>query len=205
MGLGDFLKKFALPIAGVAAAPFTGGTSLLATLGKGALAAAPAIGSALSGAAKGSADQRIAEQPGMVSTQLANLQGSQFQASERDAAMRRAMLASLLGGVQDASIGRPAGSTIPTFNVQGGLRPSALSNRDALIAQLGSAPIQGPAPLELPKAGGVEKGLGWAGIAGNILGALGGAFGQPQQAKLGGPYATPPLVQNQNISSRRLT
>lgn len=36
MGLGGFLKKWALPIAGVAAAPFTGGGSLLTTLGLGA-------------------------------------------------------------------------------------------------------------------------------------------------------------------------
>lgn len=207
------LAKIAGPIAGVAAAPFTGGASLLGTLGS----IGGALGPVLGGAAKGSADQRLAEQPGLIGTQNANLQGArdsfsagmagaQFGANERDAAMKRAMLASLLGGVQDASISRPEGSTIPTFGVSGGLRPSAMTNKDALIAQLGSpamsAPTyQGPSPLEMPKAGLGEKVMGGIGLGGSILGALGGLFG-PKAPQLGGPYATPPLVQNQNISQR---
>lgn len=204
MGWLSTLGKIALPVAGAVAAPFTGGASLLATLGKGALAAAPAIGSALSGAAKGSADQRLAEQPGMIGTQNSNLNLAEFNAGERDAQVKRQMLASLMGNMQDASISRPAGSTIPTFGVSGGMRPSAMGNRDALMQLLQQGPMQGPSPLEMPKAGGIEKAMGWGGMIGNILGSLGQLGGQPQ-AKLGGPYATPPLVQNQNISSRRLT
>jgi len=82
---------------------------------------------------------------------------------------KRAALRSLLGGLQDATIGRPAGSTIPNFSVQGGLRPSALSNKDALMAELGR-----PSPVvPMPTPGTGEKVMGGAGMIGGILGALG--------------------------------
>ena len=71
MGFWSTLGKIAIPAAGIAAAPFTGGASLLGTLGsvggniaKGINAASPmlgALGSVASGAAKGSADQRMSE------------------------------------------------------------------------------------------------------------------------------------------------
>lgn len=172
-------------IGAIAAAPFTGGATL------SALPMIDAIGNVAGDAAKGSAGQRVAETPGMVGAQNANVNTQQVND-------RRAMLASLLGGTQDASIGRPAGSTIPEFALSGGMKPSNFSNRDALMQQLGT-PIK---PLEMPQAGMLEKVMGGIGIGSDIYGAIAGNLPRSQKA-LSGPYgATPPLVQNQNISQR---
>ena len=159
MGLGSFLKKIALPAASIAAAPFTGGASLLANIGTAAKAVAPT----LSSAAAGSAKQRIEEAPALAKAYEANLVGTKL-------GDQRAVLAQLLGsgGLHDVSIGRPAGSTIPTFSIAGGLRPSALGDTSALAKRFGT-PI---APLQMPTAGTLEKVLGGVGLAGNILGAL---------------------------------
>jgi hypothetical protein len=176
-----FLGKLGAGIA----APFTGGASLAL------LPAIDAVGSVLGKQAQGSAQQRTNEAPAQIGAYNANLNAQGMQD-------RRAALASLLGGgLQDVSISRPEGSTIPTFGVSGGLRPSAM-NQQALLAQL-SKQI---APLELPKAGLGEKIMGGAGMVGNILGALGGIAKKPAGAYMGGPYASPPLVSNQNASQR---
>jgi hypothetical protein len=156
-------------IGSVAAAPFTGGMSL------SAIPVLDAIGGIAGGAAQGSANQRTSEVPGQVAAYNANLNAQGMQD-------RRAALSSLLdGGLQDASISRPAGSTIPTFGVSGGLRPSAM-NQQALLAQLGQK-IQ---PLELPKAGMAEKVLGGVGLGSSVLSALGGI-----QKKKATPQAEP--------------
>lgn len=100
---------------------------------------------------------------------------------------RRAVLRSLLGGVQDASISRPEGSTIPTFNVTGGLRPSALSDKPSLLAELGR-----PAPtVDPPVAGAGERAMG---IGGGILGMLGSLGRNPYR------YRTPPFNPNGGYS-----
>lgn len=183
MGFGGFLKGLGKIGAGIAA-PFTGGASL------GLIPAIDAIGGVLGGAAKGSADQRISEVPGQIGAYRANLEGQQFNADEQDRGYRRAALSSLLGNVQDASIGRPENSTIPTFNVSGGLRPSAITGgggREALMALLSQPGFHADA-MELPKAGLGEKIMGGIGLGANILGALGGArSGQQylQQAGMG--------------------
>lgn len=160
--------------------------SALGSIGKAALGFVPggniangiidgigAVGGVAGAAAKGSADQRIAETPGQVGAYRANLEGMQLQD-------KRAALASLLGGgLQDTQIQMPQGSTIPQFNITGGLRPSAM-NQSALLAQLG----QKIDPLELPKAGLGEKILGGVGLGGSLLGALGKiGQGQPQQSR----------------------
>jgi hypothetical protein len=81
---------------------------------------------------------------------------------------KRSVLTSLLGGLQDAKVNRPMGSTIPDFSVSGGLRPSALSNRDALMQELSrKAPTIDPA-----KAGKAESILGGIGTGLGILGAF---------------------------------
>jgi hypothetical protein len=153
-----------------------GGTALGSILGN--------LGGVLGGAAKGSADQRQSENPGLIAQYQANMLNSQ----QND---RRQLLASLLGGVQDAGIARPAGSTIPTFGLSGGLRPSALTNRDALMSRL----TTDNKPLQLPTAGLAEKAMGVGGIAGGILGALGPLFGKkPSQPYMGDPnYPNMPL------------
>jgi len=159
--------------------------STLGKLGKGALNVATggvgggildAIGGIAGKAAEGSAGQRINEQPGIVQTQNSNLMGQQFNANEQDRGFKRQMLQSLLGGVKDAEIGMPAGSTIPQFTISGGLRPSALDgSREALMASLGQPTMTAPKPLELPEAGMMEKILGGVGLGGSLLGALGQA------------------------------
>jgi hypothetical protein len=81
---------------------------------------------------------------------------------------KRSVLTSLLGGLQDAKVNRPMGSTIPDFSVSGGLRPSALSNRDALMQELSrKAPTIDPA-----KAGKAESIMGGIGTGLGILGAF---------------------------------
>lgn len=201
--------------------------STLGNIGKAAVGFIPGVGPALSGAlgaigsvaggaAQGAAEGRRADSAAMTQAQLANLVGSrdafsaalagqQFNSSEQDRAYRRMVLQNLLGGVQDASISRPAGSTIPTFGISGGLRPSALGDRSNLIAELGKATMTapeyaGPKPLELPKPGLGEKILGGVGLGGSILGALGslGKLGGNKQPP-GGPYATPPYVPYQGF------
>lgn len=194
MSLGSILGKIGAGIA----APFTGGASLAA------IPILDAIGTSTSGAAAGAAQGRRDDSASQVLAQNSNLtgardaysaglSGAQFNASEQDRAAKRAILASLLGGINDASISRPANSTIPTFQVNGGLRPSAMTNKDALIAMLNqptmTAPTyQGPKPLDLPKAGVLENVLGGVGMGSNILG---GILGGIQKAK-----ATPQMIGN---------
>lgn len=171
MGWGSILGALGKVGAGIAA-PFTGGASLAA------IPMIDALGNVAGDAAKGSAGQRIAEAPEMARAYQANLQGTQLND-------RRAMLASLLGGTQDASIGRPEGSTIPTFALSGGMKPSNFTNRDALMQQLGTQ-IR---PLEMPSAGGFEKVLGGIGLGSDIFGAIAKNLPRSQKA-LSGP-ATP--------------
>lgn len=130
---------------------------------------------------------------------------------------KQALAGGLMQGLQDVNISRPQGSTIPTFNVSGGLRPSAMGPeareaggamaRHALMQMLsgGPAPIQlgpqadlGPgyqAPAEpvLPKAGLGEKLLGGLGLGGSLLGAIGAGLTRqdPSAAR------TPPIVPDQ--------
>lgn len=214
-GLGKVLS-----IAGpIAAAPFTGGTSLLGLMGAGAGTAAgigaglgaagkvlSSVGPVASGAAKGSADQRIKEQQGLLQAQQlkqqqardsfnAGMAGANFQREGQDRERKAAILMQLLNNTQDQTTtpGNPAiAARMPT--VTGGARPSNLTaNREALMALLQAPQIQAPqyqapAPFELPKAGIGEKVLGGVGLGGSILGALGpllGGLGQPQAPQLG--------------------
>lgn len=146
--------------------------SALGKIGKGAIGLLPgggavttaldAIGGIASGAASGSAQQRVQEAPSQVNAYTANLQGQQL-------ADKRAALSSLLGGgLQDVQFQMPEGSTIPQFGYTGGLRPSAM-NQSALLAHLSQA----TPTLALPKAGLGEKILGGVGLGANVLGALG--------------------------------
>jgi hypothetical protein len=162
-------------------------------LGKGsdALDAAGRVGDRLTGAAQGSADQRMSESDmllrlGLLRQQQSNdqfsnqLRGAEFNRGEQDRQRKSAILQSLLNNTQDQSItpGNPLiAQRMP--QVSGGARPSNVtSNRDALMALLGQpgpeAPTYTPPPsMELPEGGWVEDTLGGAGLTLNILGALG--------------------------------
>ena len=122
---------------------------------------------------------------------------------------KQALMGGLMANLQDVNIDRPNGSTVPTFNVSGGLRPSAMGqdargagaemSRAALMNMLsgGPAPIemgpqadlgagyQAPPNLQLPQAGLGEKLLGGIGLGSSLLGGL-GAFmgGQQEQAPI---------------------
>lgn len=131
--------------------------------------------------------QQLAQQNANAANQNAVARAT-FGAGERDASNRRALMVGLLGGVQDVNIGRPEGSTIPTFNVAGGLRPSALSPevRAAIMQQLSQGPMEAPPFREtpnmtLPQQGTGEKLLGGVGLVGGLLGGLGGLLGNRQQ------------------------
>ena len=175
--------------------------SVLGKIGKGALGLLPGggvassilsgIGNVASGAAKGSADQRIQEAPSQIGAYNANVNATGAQD-------KRAALAALLGGgLQDAQVNRPMGSTIPDFSVSGGLRPSAM-NQAALLSQL-SKPID---PLATPQAGTAEKVLGGIGLGGTILGALGGALGNIKKTPASAYQPTQQGPQQSGINPR---
>src|SRR3990167_8949686 len=157
-----------------------------------------ALGGVTSGAAKGSADQRLAEALQMLgygNQQLqgardqfgAGLQGAQFNREGQDRTRKSEMLMALLSGMQDLKL-TPGNPKIAAAmgNVAGGARPSALTgNRDALMALLAQPQTQAPTyqkPTlpEMPKAGAMENILGGVGLGSNILGALGGLFNKPK-------------------------
>lgn len=173
---------------------------------------AETIGSVTSGAAKGSADQRnndaqlqaLFNQQAMTTardqatfgqqaardTYQSQIDGAKFGASEQERAKKNAILASLMGGMQDLKL-TPGNPAIAAAMGQrsGGARPSAMTgNKEALMALLGrpeiAAPEFTPAPgyqapnlPGMPTAGMGEKVLGGVGLGGSILGALGGLRG----------------------------
>ncbi len=141
------------------------------------------LGKIFGGAASGSAAQRVAEAPVALNAD--------------QVALRRQMLASLLGGVQDASVKSPNPTVAArTPEVTGGLRPSAMlgaggmggdGRREALVGQLNQ-------PIDVgQKAGTAEKVMGTAGLLGSLLGPLMKLFpfgGGKDPAKEGVPAAS---------------
>lgn len=208
--------------------------SVLGKVGKGLLGFGGGIdygklGEVVSGGAKGSADQRMAEnnqalqrsqieallardaagfgQTGARDAFSAGMQGQQFNANEQQRGMRNTLLAQLLGpnGVQDVSISGGSGR-IPRSTVSGGLRPSALGNRDALMQALSQPTMQAPTytpgqpyvPPALPataEPGKLEKILGGIGLGGSILGSL-GLFGKPPENEPVSGVLNPRLIRN---------
>lgn len=209
------------------------------------------IGSVAGGAAKGAQDGRQQDAQNQLLLQQIRQQNAQAQATDarergtyqgndtfrrgtfaqeqqNDMLQRpslfgkQALMGGLMANLQDVNISRPAGSTIPTFNVTGGLRPSAMGqdardagaamSKQALMHMLsgGPAPIemgpqadlgpgyQAPPDLNLPQAGTGEKLLGGLGLVGGLLGGIGqgiGPRGQPQDAKAPVDLSQPnPLV-----------
>lgn len=144
------------------------------------------LGRVFGGAAAGSATQRANEAPAAISA-------DQLQ-------RRSQILASLLGGLNDASVTSPNPNIAArTPTVTGGLRPSAMfgsagagqgpmdGRRGALIGMLNT-------PVDIPKAGTGEKVMGGLGMGASVLGALwpilskllgGGASDDPDQQSKG--------------------
>ena len=191
MGWGSILGAIG-KVGATVAAPFTGGLSTLA------IPAIDAIGQVTSGAAKGSANQRLQENQGLLGQQSlalqgardqfsGGMQGAQFQQSEQDRQRKAAMLMALLQGTKDQSItpGNPLiANRMP--QVSGGARPSNLTGHaDMLMQLLGAGPIQAPTyqtppQFKLDKAGLGENILGGVGLGSSILGALGPLLKKPQ-------------------------
>lgn len=170
MGFWSKLGKIGGLAGSVAAAPFTGGASLagipgiLATAGRIAGAAAPALGAIASGRTQGRVEQglmnqrqdQLAEQ--RYRDQLsANENQNRFNLSAADADLARRKFAlaapgqrasnsvrgDILANAQDTHItGLPAGVNVPT--ISGGLRPSMFSaNTRALGGELSSQALAG--------------------------------------------------------------
>lgn len=157
-----------------------------------------AIGATTSGAAKGSAQQRLAEGSQAVdyarlaqdaardrfASNLAGsnaqfgagLQGANFQQDERGAQQKRAIMSQLLGNTQDfkATPGNPAIAAAMGTST-GGARPSNLTTNSgalqALLAQPAiSAPTySAPTPYQAPAVPGMPT----QGIGEKILGGVG--------------------------------
>ena len=229
MGFLSKIGKGLSIAAPLVAAPFTGGLSLAAlapALAGVAGNALSGVGQVAGGAAQGAQQGRQFDtQSALTQQQLANqaaqdreralmdrdragMDRAKFGVDAAGARGRQALAGSLMQGLQDVNIGRPAGSTIPTFNVQGGLRPSAMGDggreaggnllRQALMAQMNGEALpeapgayEGAAQIPMPQAGMGEKLLGGLGLGGSLLGALGGAFNRPQAPR------TPPIMSEQ--------
>jgi hypothetical protein len=188
-GLTDRLKQ---------AAP-----GLLRGLGERLTVAGPIAGAAAGGAATGrqaEADilfrQRQLQQQQALAGQRAAEAGAEFGLGQQQDRLlypslfaRQAAQGGMQANVQDIGIGRPEGSTIPTFALTGGLRPSALGpearqagaelSRHAIQQLLAGGPppidyerFQPLEPMTLPEAGRGERLLGGLGVGGSLLGAL---------------------------------
>lgn len=161
-----------------------------------ALNAAGPIGDALTGASAGMAGQRQDnnQMAALYYNALTNGARDQYNADARnyeyqrdapDIRSRQAARGDMLANVQDVHIGRPSGSTIPTFNYTGGLRPSALGpnarqagsemSRQALLKLMEGEQLpqyQAPKAPTLDTGGFLENFLGGAGLGLNIYDAV---------------------------------
>lgn len=128
------------------------------------------------------------------------------ESAYRDQAMRDAVMASLMGGVQDVNItGLPEGVTMG--NISGGLRPSAIQGKDALAARFKADAMQrytdGPQGLvrDMPAATQPSK-ANWIDKLGNVASFLGGGAGMIGALKGGGDdgdYTNAPIAPTPQI------
>jgi hypothetical protein len=187
-GLTPAMTAAAPAIASQGASAAAGGSGILGTIGN----LAGPIGNILGDASIGLRDGRQQDNTAnaLFYNALVNGASDQYRAGaqnylfERDAPTVRSNQTArgdLLANVQDLKIGRPAGSTIPTFPNSGGLRPSALGpnarqagsemSRQALLKLMEGEDLpqyEAPKPPTLDTGGFLEDFLGGAGIAGNI-------------------------------------
>lgn len=135
-------------------------------------------------------DQFQAQQGAQFAAGAQDLQRKQFTEQARGGRSRQALIADILGNMQDVNINVPG---IKTAQINGGLRPSAIGEtgraslaqlaKDALLAQMtpdkfqGGAILNAPQMQAMPKASGFEKFLNIAGLVGSAAGGLGGMLG----------------------------
>jgi hypothetical protein len=158
------------------------------------LDAAGRVGEVVTGAAAGEQYDRLNSERTAANLEATRNRGllDRFEMSTELPSLRAAQAArgGLQANVQDLTIGRPAGSTIPRFEHAGGLRPSAIGpegrqagaelQRQALLALMGGDEANMPAyqttgdiQSTLKKPGLRENILGGVGLGTSILGALG--------------------------------
>jgi len=144
VGFWSTLGKIGLATAGIAGTPFSGGTSLAATLPMIAGTAASSIASGIQANRekknKNAADQaafnlqeRNAAENALQNRAGIDLQQRAFSQGAQTDAYKKALQSALAMNVQDAKISRPPGMN--QFNFTGGLRPSALGEQGKLAAE----------------------------------------------------------------------
>lgn len=198
----------AAPVAASATAPVVGATVPTVPIAAGAAAGSgllprildaagqglTAIGSAQDQNRAARADQGRYEDDYNLSRAELEMRQREFGQREGQINRRNALAGGLLEGIEDISFDRPAG--IPSRGPSGGLRPSAILNRDelgAFIREQAMRDLVNPKPFtELgpasayPGGGGTAAGLGSLGLSllGNLL--------RPQQPRYstGGSTAT---------------
>lgn len=197
MGFWSKFAKIALPIAGVAAAPFTGGTSLLGTLGVGSkvasgIGAAAGIGSKLApilgGASKNQQQERIlADTQNLQRDQLAQqrfktneaLPGDRLATGVKASQISRGQPVSLsFGDPNPAANGARIAKFSGGYNTPDLISPETKQQADAVMhqmlqKQMGGAAMEAPALSAPTKEGTGSKILGGAATVASILGALG--------------------------------
>lgn len=210
MGFWSTLGKIGKGALGLAAAPATGGASLIPMIAD----VAGSVGSSLaSGAQKGRETQNVAAQDkagfqlaerkaaedALMGRQDLDLKQRGFKRDAQTDAYRKALQGALGKNVQDVSLSMPAG--IPKFSFGGGLRPSALGqegrdaatelNRQAMQALMAGESfdtlpgIERTAAPEYKKPGFWENTLGAIGTAGTAIGgANAAAEGRSQQERI---------------------
>lgn len=210
MGLLSKLGKLA-EIAGLVAAPFTGGASTAVTAGAKAAnmaskagkiaTAASAIGKVAGNTSTARAGARVqeaalnADQDRLALDRAA--QAQRARATDESSAVR----GGLLEGVRDAEITRPEGVT--DHITSGGLRPSAIAGGAAMGKQFKDdalariiADNSTPQLTKNPSAGKLDKFLNFASGVGGLVG-LGGEL----KGALGGGPAIPDVMANTKVST----
>lgn len=158
-------------------APSAAGGGIMSTLSKyGPMLGR--IGEVASGAAKGRADGRMAEaQYGLQRDQL-GMQQAQGNAAMDSTRLRQAILLSLLSGGQDASVTPPPHIAARMPQVSGGVRPSAIANREQfepIRERIMAALFSGqhlPGLSDAPKSNAFDSILSGLGLGTGLLGAI---------------------------------
>jgi hypothetical protein len=187
MGFWSGLGKILGPVAGIAAAPFTGGASLIPTILQGAGSVVGAMGGA-STANRGEQDRQNLTRDQVRVQEAANadrglLDRAALEIKQRDAEraaqkeqFAMALRSALAMNTKDASFSRPQG--IPMISFAGGARPSALgaqgreaaslANNQALQALMNPQTFAAPAAPERVQMSEPSKASFWEKLAGPV-------------------------------------